>query len=87
MAFQREVPLALTYLGHPVGETRVDLLVRNRLIVELKAVESLLPIHTAQVVSYLRMANLPFGLLINFNVRQLKAGIKRVSHPLTFRAS
>jgi GxxExxY protein len=74
----RQHPVAVRYKTRVIGEGRLDFLVDNRLIVELKAVETLLPIHTAQVLSYLRATNQPLGLLINFNVRMLKQGIKRV---------
>ncbi len=57
---------------------RLDIVVENRVIIELKAVENLLPIHTAQLLSYLKLAELPVGLLINFNVPKLKDGIKRI---------
>jgi GxxExxY protein len=57
---------------------RIDLLVENRIIVELKCVETLLPIHKAQLLTYLRLANKPLGLLLNFNVVHLRDGIKRV---------
>ena len=73
---QRPVPVS--YKGEPVGEGFIDLLVADRLIVELKAVEALAPIHQAQVISYLRGTDLHLGLLINFNVTVLKSGIKRV---------
>lgn len=56
----------------------MDLLVGDRLIVELKAVEKLAPIHLAQMISYLRMTKRALGLLINFNVPVLKEGIRRV---------
>ena len=56
---------------------RVDLLVEDRLIVELKSVEQLLKIHEAQVLTYMKLANIRIGLLINFNVQMLKKGIKR----------
>jgi len=56
---------------------RVDLLVEDRLIVELKSVEQLLKIHEAQVLTYMKLANVRIGLLINFNVQILKKGIKR----------
>jgi GxxExxY protein len=56
---------------------RVDILIPGRLIIELKACESLLPIHEAQLLSYLRLAGISAGLLINFNVPLLKDGIKR----------
>lgn len=76
--FVRQLSVALNYKGSVVGEGRLDLLVGDCLIVELKAVEALAPIHTAQVISYLRTTGLNLGLLINFNVPNLKYGIKRV---------
>ena len=76
--FERQKTMAVDYKGHAVGEGRLDLLVDSRLVVELKAVESLVPIHTAQVISYLKAVWLPLGLLINFNVPLLKTGIKRI---------
>jgi len=57
---------------------RVDLLVEDLVIVELKAVPELQPVHTAQVLSYLRQMDLRLGLLINFNVTKLTSGIRRV---------
>jgi GxxExxY protein len=69
---------AVEYKGQRVGEGRVDLIVDHRLIVELKAVESLAPVHTAQLIAYLRATRNRLGLLINFNVAVLKDGIKRV---------
>jgi len=57
---------------------RLDLLVNNSVIVEIKAVEKLLPIHTAQLLSYLKLSNCPLGLLINFNSVLLKDGLKRI---------
>ncbi|MDQ6997835.1 MAG: GxxExxY protein [Mariprofundus sp.] len=57
---------------------RIDMLVENRIIVELKAVERLLPIHEAQLLSYLKLADKRLGLLINFNISQLRHGIKRM---------
>lgn len=56
---------------------RIDLLVEDKVIVELKSVEELDPIHTAQLLTYLRLANKPLGLLMNFNVKNLQHGIKR----------
>jgi len=56
---------------------RADCIVEKQLILELKAVESLLPIHEAQLLTYMRLASIPTGLLINFNVIKLKQGIKR----------
>lgn len=76
--FKNQVPIQLQYKGHPVGEARLDFLVGGQLVVELKAVESLLPIHHAQVINYLKATNKPLGLLINFNVPLLKHGVKRI---------
>jgi GxxExxY protein len=70
--------VAVTYKGYQVGEGELDFLVGDVLIVELKAVEKLAPIHEAQVISYLKMTNHPLALLINFNVPVLKEGIKRI---------
>lgn len=78
VAFARQVPTGLHYKGQPVGEGRIDLLVGGRLVVELKAVEQLAPIHLAQVISYLKATGLRLGLLITFNVQLLRLGIRRV---------
>jgi GxxExxY protein len=59
----RQVPIAMTYKGFAIGEGRIDLLVDNALIVELKAVEHLLPVHTAQVLSYLQATRRSLALL------------------------
>ena len=56
---------------------RIDLLIENKLIIELKCVEKLLPIHESQILTYMKLANIKTGLLINFNVMMLKNGIKR----------
>ena len=77
--FQREVPVHLIYKGETVGEGRLDFVVAGCLVVEVKAVEALAPIHTAQAISYLRITGLRLSLLINFNVRKLKDGLKRVA--------
>ncbi|AFZ31326.1 hypothetical protein Glo7428_2825 [Gloeocapsa sp. PCC 7428] len=76
--FTRQPVVAVRYKGEQVGEGRLDLLISNTLIVELKAVEKLAPIHEAQVLSYLKMTGYPLALLINFNVPLLKNGIKRI---------
>jgi GxxExxY protein len=76
--FERQKPVPVSYKGHSVGEGRIDLLVAADLLVELKAVEALAPIHTAQVISYLKATRLHLGLLIYFNVPVLRAGIQRV---------
>ena len=76
--FARQVVASVGYKGRSVGEQRIDLLVADTLVVELKAVESLVPIHLAQVLSYLKATNLRLGLLITFNVGVLQRGIRRV---------
>ena len=76
--FERQKPVCVAYKGHKIGEGRLDVLAGDKLIVELKTVDGLAPIHTAQVMSYLKAMNLPLGLLINFNVPVLRYGIRRV---------
>jgi GxxExxY protein len=76
--FQRQWPISLSYKGQAVGEARLDFLVDDRLIVELKAVDMVHPIHHAQVINYLKATRLQLGLLINFNVEALRDGVKRV---------
>ncbi|MDA3959530.1 MAG: GxxExxY protein [Planctomycetota bacterium] len=73
------------YRGKAVGQGRVDLLVEKRLIVELKSCDTLIPLHTAQAISYLVALDLPVALLINFNTSQLKRGLKRVTAPHLYR--
>ena len=76
--FQMEVPPPVRYKDILLDcGYRIDLLVRRELIVEIKSVEPLLPIHQAQILTYMRLANVPIGLLINFNVTRLQTCIKR----------
>ena len=81
VAFERQVPIALEYKGVPVGRGRLDVLVEDRLIVELKAVEAFQPIHLAQLLSYLKATQRRLGILVNFNVRWLRQGLRRVIRP------
>ncbi len=76
--FVRQRQIDLIYKGHTIGAGRLDLLVGDALVVELKAVENLTDVHLAQVLSYLRTTGHRLGLLNNFNVAVLKKGIKRV---------
>jgi len=76
--FARQVPVGVTYKRRRVGEARLDLLVNQRLVVELKSVDGIAPIHVAQLLSYLKITGLNLGLLINFNVPMLRDGIKRL---------
>ncbi len=78
IAFERQKVIPLEYKGMVVAEYRLDFLIGDKIVVELKAVEKLLPIHYAQVLSYLKMSGLQLGLLINFNVPLLRQGIKRI---------
>jgi len=76
---EKEKPLALVYKGVKMEcGYRVDLLVENKVIVELKSVEALTDVHIAQVLTYLKLSNNKIGLLINFNVYRLKDGLKRL---------
>jgi len=76
--YERQKEIALKYKDTEVGKHRIDLLVEDKIIVELKSVESLHPIHEAQMITYLKATNKRVGLLINFNVEQLKNGIRRI---------
>jgi GxxExxY protein len=76
--FQMEVPLPVRYKEMLLDcGYRIDLLVSGDLIVEIKCVETLLPIHQAQILTYMRLSKIPVGLIINFNVTRLQNGIKR----------
>ena len=76
---QKELPIEYKGLKLDCGY-RLDILVANRLILELKACESLQPIHEAQLLTYLKLTGIKLGLLINFNVPMLKQGIKRIAN-------
>jgi GxxExxY protein len=79
LAFERQKDMPLSYRGHQLNcGYRIDILVENVLIVELKAVSEMLPIHHAQLMTYIRLAGRSLGLLVNFNVPVLKDGIRRV---------
>ena len=74
----RQRPLPVHYQGVQLdGGYRVDLIVENRVILELKAVEDFAPVHTAQILTYLRLSGCKIGLLMNFNVKNMQEGIKR----------
>jgi GxxExxY protein len=75
---QTEVSVSLTYQGIELfKDFRIDILVENEIILEIKAVETLLPVHQAQIISYLKLTNKRLGFLINFNVPVIKDGFKR----------
>ena len=76
--FERQKTFSVSYKRKLVGEGRVDFLVGGKLVVELKAVEKLQPVHKAQVISYLKANSCQLGLLINFNDNLLRNGIQRI---------
>ncbi|MFZ2361443.1 MAG: GxxExxY protein [Anaerolineae bacterium] len=73
---QKGLPLVYKEIGLEIGY-RVDLLVEGLIVVEIKAVENILPVHEAQVLTYLKLSGCPLGLLLNFNVPLMKDGIRR----------
>ena len=75
----RQVSLPIEYLGRRIeGGYRIDLVIGNLVVVEVKAVEKLLPIHLAQVITYLKLGGYSLGYLLNFNVLHMRQGIRRV---------
>ena len=76
--FARQVVIDVLYKGEIVGTRRLDFIIDRRLILEVKAVNELIPLHKAQLYTYLKLTGLELGLLINFDVPILKDGIKRV---------
>ena len=76
--FERQKAISVSYKGCRVGDGKLDFLIGGSLIVELKAAERLLPIHQAQLMSYLKATRCQLGLLINFHERLLRDGVRRV---------
>ncbi|MBA3657212.1 MAG: GxxExxY protein [Gemmatimonadaceae bacterium] len=82
VAFDRQKHIPISFEGMTfAGAFRLDLIVEKRIVVEIKSVEQLIPLHKAQLMTYLKMTGLQCGLLINFNSYPLKTGIKRVEIP------
>ncbi len=78
---KRQVPVPLRYISIVVDNAfKIDLLIDDRLIVELKSVEKLAPVHGKQVLTYLRLAGLPLGLLMNFGQAMYKDGLRRIAN-------
>ena len=76
----RQVPLALEYKGLRIdGAYRLDLLVQGRVIVEVKTLDRVLPVHEAQLRTYLRLAEMPVGLLLDFRTARMADGVRRVA--------
>ena len=79
IAFRRQVPLPVIYKSVRLDcGYRLDLVIENQIIVELKTVERLLPIHQAQLLTYMKLSGMRIGLLLNFNTAVLKDGIRRL---------
>ena len=79
LAYQRQVPLVLNYKGIQIGEAyRIDILVVKKIVLEIKAIEKIEPVHRAQLLSYLKLGQYPLGLIINFHVPKLVSGIVRM---------
>jgi GxxExxY protein len=86
LSIERQKAIPLTYRGRTIDAAyRLDLVVEKKLLIEAKAVESLIAVHRVQVATYLRLLHLPLGLLINFNVPLIKDGIHRILN-LEFRS-
>lgn len=79
--FRCQVPVPIEYRSCKLDTgLRLDMLVDERLFIELKSVEAVLPVHKAQIISYLKLSKLPLGLLVNFNVPTIKEGIFRIAN-------
>jgi GxxExxY protein len=80
LAFKRQRPVGITYKGLVIDcGYRVDVLVDDRIVVELKASERLLALHAAQILTYMKLLSVGIGLLVNFNVTSLRQGLRRLS--------
>ena len=87
LSVERERRVSLKYREQNIGPgLKIDLIVSGCLIVEVKAVERIHPVHLAQVITYLKLTGLPEGLLMNFNTTSLRAGLRLVVHPDLYKA-
>jgi GxxExxY protein len=81
----REHPVPVVYRGQRVrGELKIDLFVDGRLVVEVKATDRPHSVYQAQVITYVKLADCPAGLLLNFNASSMRAGLKRLDHPTIY---
>ncbi len=78
ISYQQQYAISVPYKGIEVGQSKLDFLVADHLVVEIKAVDQLAPVHKAQVISYLKACNLQLGLLINFGQKKLVDGLQRI---------
>jgi GxxExxY protein len=82
LRFEYERNIKLRYKGVPIHSSlRLDLIVEGIVVVELKAIECVHPIHLSQVITYLKLTECPAGLLLNFNVTSMRNGVRRLDHP------
>ena len=80
--YRREVPIPLNYRSRQLDVGfRADFIVEDKLLIELKVVEGIIPIHQAQVITYLKLSKFKLGLLVNLNVPRIKDGIRRLFNP------
>ena len=83
MSFERQKPLPLEYKGKKLDcGYRLDIIIENRIILELKSCEKIEPVHKAQLLTYLKLSGLNVGLLLNFNVPVMREGIVRIVNEL-----
>jgi GxxExxY protein len=78
LSYQKQIGLPVVYKGEVIAEHRPDLVVSNRVVVEIKAIERLARVHTAQMITYLQVTGLELGLIMNFNAATLHEGLRRV---------
>jgi len=83
LPFRRQQPIRLTYKGAEIGDLRLDLVINDLIVVELKAIERIAEVHRTQILSYLRSTSLPLGLLINFNHLRLVDGVSRILNAMS----
>jgi len=80
LVFRRQVPLPVIYKSVRLDcGYRLDIVVENAVVIEIKSVERLIPIHEAQLITYLKLSGIPIGLLLNFNTPVLREGIRRLT--------
>ncbi len=82
IAFESQFRFEVTYKGLMIGQGRLDFLVENAVILELKSVETISQTHVATMISYLRANNKRLGIIANFNVRYIKDGLRRIANPI-----
>jgi GxxExxY protein len=78
LSIQRQARVPIYYKEHLIGEHRPDLIVQERVVVEVKSVDRLIGLHQAQLLAYMRLLKMPVGLLLNFNGEVLRTGIRRL---------